>query len=357
MPKKASKGGKKKGGKSKAATVGCASSVESKEDPGVPINVPAETLTPSEQQFVLHSVSLSAPVPPPTRGKYGKDSYSNQKGKGGKSGKSGKGGKNSAASAASASSAAASASSSSTVLSLASLASLSPAEQVRLRAVEILDRHNMVILHNVLRDEQLSCIYREYEALLDFSASSAIGEKDASKRSGTRVYNCRCQVGPACGFEGWREGAEETRAILHDNRRGPSVWEQVVRTFGFVHIARVEIVTSHAGCRYQGWHVDGSRGITTIFPLVDMDMPKGPTQMDFTIPFNGLRENMGKVKKLDPACPGMCHAAMPAGGVLMFNANVSHRGTANLSSSDRPILVLDCSPVCDSLGPTSLWDL
>ena len=30
--------------------------------------------------------------------------------------------------------------------------------------------------------------------------------------------------------------------------------------------------------------------------------------------------------------------------VLLFNANLSHRGTANLSAADRPVLVLDCSP-------------
>ena len=38
--------------------------------------------------------------------------------------------------------------------------------------------------------------------------------------------------------------------------------------------------------------------------------------------------------------------AIPRGSVLLFNANVSHRGTANLSPTDRPVLVLDTSPRC-----------
>ena len=52
----------------------------------------------------------------------------------------------------------------------------------------------------------------------------------------------------------------------------------------------------------------------------------------------------------------MAHAAINAGSVLIFNANCSHRGTANISNVDRPILVLDTSPPCDS-EPVSQWDL
>ena len=47
---------------------------------------------------------------------------------------------------------------------------------------------------------------------------------------------------------------------------------------------------------------------------------------------------------------------MPAGSVLLFNANASHRGTANLSAFDRPILVLDTSHQCEQ-EEASLWDL
>ena len=52
----------------------------------------------------------------------------------------------------------------------------------------------------------------------------------------------------------------------------------------------------------------------------------------------------------------MAHAAINAGSVLIFNANCSHRGTANISSVERPILVLDTSPPCDS-EPISQWVL
>ena len=48
-----------------------------------------------------------------------------------------------------------------------------------------------------------------------------------------------------------------------------------------------------------------------------------------------------------PGAPKRVFAgALPRGSLLLFNANVSHRGTANLSRGDRPVLVLDCSPPC-----------
>jgi hypothetical protein len=229
-------------------------------------------------------------------------------------------------------------------------------------------------------------LHSEYAELLDFKGDSAIGEKDASKRSGTRLYNCLCQVGPNCGFEGWKEGAEKSRAIIQRGCHGclngvdiaaaapkpptqgggggggkqcrggkqggggkqqaacVSVWRQIVRALGFEHIARVEVVTSHVGCRAQGWHIDGSHGLTVIFALADVDSKKGPTQLDFTFPYNHLDASKGKVKGGGVGAPPMVHAAMPAGSVLLFNCNVSHRGTANISTGDRPILVLDCSP-------------
>jgi len=226
------------------------------------------------------------------------------------------------------------------------------------RALETLQRFNMVILHNALSAEEMGSIKEEYEELIDFS-QAAIGDKDASKRSGTRLYNCDCQLGPGCGFKGWKEGAHKSRNVLHDHSRsGPSsVWEAVCHQLGFSHIARVEMVTSHKGCRHQDWHVDGAHGVTVIFPLISTCLERGPTQLDFVTPFNSLAGDQGKVKKRDPAAPESCHAAMPAGSVLIFNANTSHRGTANLSTGDRPILVLDCSKPCEQLELASLWDL
>ena len=77
---------------------------------------------------------------------------------------------------------------------------------------------------------------------------------DASKRSGTRFYNCRCQLGPACGFSGWTKSSGATRRVLRPPVGGVTgcggrplgVWEQVVRKFGFDHVARVEVVTSES---------------------------------------------------------------------------------------------------------------
>jgi hypothetical protein len=254
------------------------------------------------------------------------------------------------------------------------------------QATTILEHYHMVILHNVLTPEDIQSIYGEYEDLLDLTGDSAIGEKDASKRSGTRFYNCRCQVGPACTFHGWKGGSEQTKEILHGHKArhvhhkprqhrkhnkssGAGVgyggrpqqlqtWERITRHFGFEHIARVEVVTSHPGCRNQGWHTDGTHGLTVIFPLVNVDLRKGPTQMDFNTPFNNLHENSGKVggKKKRMDAPDFARAAMPKGSVVMFNANMSHRGTANLSKTGRPILVLDCSLRCVHEA-VSLWDV
>ena len=225
-------------------------------------------------------------------------------------------------------------------------------------AVTTLERFHMCILHNAMNAEDVAAAHEEYLGLLDFTGDSAIGEKDASKRSGTRIYNCKCQVGPACGFSGWKEGSTNTRCRLHDSSgtRPLAVWERVCQHFGFNHVARVEVVTSHVGCRHQAWHTDGTYGLTVIFALVPVDARKGPTQIDFTYPRNALREGAPKVKRKDPEAPDSCRAAMPAGSVLLFNANASHRGTANLSASDRPILVLDTSRQC-AQEYASLWDL
>jgi hypothetical protein len=42
----------------------------------------------------------------------------------------------------------------------------------------------------------------------------------------------------------------------------------------------------------------------------------------------------------------------------MFNANVSHRGSANIGSNDRPILVLDTSlpTACLPAGAVNIWE-
>ena len=135
-----------------------------------------------------------------------------------------------------------------------------------------------------------------------------------------------------------------------------AVWERVCAHYGFDHVKRVEVVTSHPGCRCQGWHVDAVHGLTVIFPLVDVDARKGPTQLDFTVPFNSLRHDGPKVKHRAANAPPMSLAPLHAGSVVIFNANCSHRGTANISAGDRPILVLDCSPPCPQ-ETLSQWDL
>jgi hypothetical protein len=227
------------------------------------------------------------------------------------------------------------------------------------RALGALEKHHMVVLDNALGAEDLAAVTAEFHEMLDFGSDvrggSAFGEKVSRNRSATRMYNCKCQVGPECGWSGWREGSAGTRDRLHGTER-PRVWERVCAHHGFVHCRRVEVVTSHPGCRCQGWHVDAERGLTAIFALVDVDVRKGPTQLDFTVPFNALEDEAPKVKHCAPPSPPTAFAPLTAGSVVIFNANCSHRGTANISDGDRPVLVVDCSPPCAS-EPQSQWDL
>ena len=109
------------------------------------------------------------------------------------------------------------------------------------------------------------------------------------------------------------------------------------------------MVTGHSGCRHQDWHIDGDRGLTLIFAMEDVTLKKGPTQIDFGVPFTAIDPNAQKVKGANLECERV-FAAMPKGSLLMFNCNVSHRGTANLSSVDRPVLVLDTSAPCPHFG-------
>ena len=69
------------------------------------------------------------------------------------------------------------------------------------RAVSILEQEHVLIIHNCLNEKEIGTLHDCYEDLHRLQAGQkAIGEKDASKRSGTRLYNCLCQLGPACGF-------------------------------------------------------------------------------------------------------------------------------------------------------------
>lgn len=232
-------------------------------------------------------------------------------------------------------------------------------------AVRILEQEHMLIVHNCLSDDEVQVLYDCYEDLHQQQAGQrAIGEKDASKRSGTRLYNCLCQLGPACDFYNWKDGTEEAQHCLNpiattDYRKPPRkpVWKSITDTFHFYHIARVEVVTSHVGCRAQDWHIDGVHGLTVILPLTDVGVRQGPTELDFGPAFLGLWEGDPKVRAHST---DRVRAVMPKGSVLLFNANVSHRGSANIGATDRPILVLDCSLESTCLaagGPRDIWSV
>jgi hypothetical protein len=238
------------------------------------------------------------------------------------------------------------------------------------KAVEILEREHLLVIHNCLDDNEVNRLKECYELHHSEQAGQrAIGEKDASKRSGTRLYNCLCQLGPACNFYGWKQGTNEARACLNPMCSEDSfiyhnpeatkkpIWKSITDTFRFTHIARVEVVTSHVGCRAQGWHIDGVHGLTVIFPLTDVGVRQGPTELDFSAPFVGLWEGESKVRWKENRT---VRAVMPHGSVLLFNANVSHRGSANIGKTDRPIMVLDCSLNSTCLaagGPRDIWSV
>ena len=85
---------------------------------------------------------------------------------------------------------------------------------------------------------------------------------------------------------------------------------------GFTHIARVEVVTSHVGCRNQDWHCDSAFGVTVIFALVDVDLAKGPTEIEFTTAFNSLgldETSSAKIKQRSSLSPEAVHAVLPKG--------------------------------------------
>ena len=220
------------------------------------------------------------------------------------------------------------------------------------KIIDTLHTYNMCIILNALRDEEIGSIMEAYDGLLDLNGVTAIGEKDASKRSGTRFYNCRCQQGPKCAFKGWRDGAENVRGVYEPaEEEEEPVWRMVINEMNIPHIARVEMVTGHSGCRSQAWHVDALRGVTAIFAMTDVDIQKGPTEINFMEHFTSLDLTRGKVKGgLGEGEVERTFAAMPKGSLVMFNANCVHRGTANLSKFDRPVCVLDCSADCGMVG-------
>ena len=73
------------------------------------------------------------------------------------------------------------------------------------QCISILENHDMIIIKNAFPEEAIDHFNANYKDLLDFN-QFAIGEKDATKRSGTRFYNCSCQLGPKCSFRDWKEG-------------------------------------------------------------------------------------------------------------------------------------------------------
>jgi hypothetical protein len=100
------------------------------------------------------------------------------------------------------------------------------------KAIETLKKHSACILHNALSSAEMDSMLEDYDNLLDTTGQKAIGEKDASKRSGTRFFNCACQLGPGCKFHDWRDGSEKVMEVINRGEEGgeqPPIWRKIIK--------------------------------------------------------------------------------------------------------------------------------
>jgi hypothetical protein len=96
----------------------------------------------------------------------------------------------------------------------------------------------------------------------------------------------------------WKNEAAGTKSCLapadtifgnnnnNSGGKGAAVWVDICRRFHLEHVARVEVVTSHVGCRAQDWHIDGTHGLTVIFPLTDVALRQVSIALVFVSMFN-----------------------------------------------------------------------
>ena len=111
------------------------------------------------------------------------------------------------------------------------------------------------------------------------------------------------------------------------------------------------IVLSTPNSKDQAWHVDGSHlsptqhlpphCLNVFIPLLDLQASHGPTSIRPRTQFytrDLARQMLGAMcrKELLPAATPL----VAAGSALLFDYRVLHRGLANTSREDRPVLVL-----------------
>ena len=132
----------------------------------------------------------------------------------------------------------------------------------------------------------------------------------------------------------------------------PQIQELVTGILGSSHhVVNVSLVVSAPGARDQGWHADGPHVsvskhlpchvLNLFIPLVDVYLSNGPTSFRpgshyLTIDLQ-KRFLLAAIKKELRPIETPC---LKKGSVLLFDYRVLHRGTANMSDSYRPMLVL-----------------
>jgi hypothetical protein len=60
------------------------------------------------------------------------------------------------------------------------------------RCTSVCQQFHMCIIENAMTEDEVCTAFREYEELVDFKGDAAIGERDAAKRSGTRMSVVLC---------------------------------------------------------------------------------------------------------------------------------------------------------------------
>ena len=117
------------------------------------------------------------------------------------------------------------------------------------------------------------------------------------------------------------------------------------------YMCNMSIVNATPGSSDQGWHADGGHidlqahkechCFNAFVPLVDVDVSLGPTEMRPGSHY--LTRNLAPMMLAAKARGKLRKPVMPllrAGDALLFDYRILHRGRANTSGMNRPILVM-----------------
>lgn len=129
-----------------------------------------------------------------------------------------------------------------------------------------------------------------------------------------------------------------------------SIIEKLLSGHDF-YMCNMSIVNATPGSADQGWHADGGHinlqaheechCFNVFVPLVDVDVALGPTELRPGSHY--LTRNLAPMMLAAKARGKLRKPVMPllrAGDALLFDYRILHRGRANISDVDRPILVM-----------------